>query len=103
MARFGFSRPDYRTQDAIIEGACVGEGADPGEMRLGQIALRLRAADFGMARPDAAGKVWQIGRPCCHFEGAARQIIFKITAMRRGDFPPMCDNARQGARIRRIG
>jgi hypothetical protein len=22
-----------------------------------------------------------------------RQIIFKTTAMRRGDFPPMCDNA----------
>ena len=24
-----------------------------------------------------------------------------MTAMRRGDFPPMCDNARQGARRRR--
>src|SRR4029077_17853872 len=35
------------------------------------------------------------------FEGAARQIIFKMPAMRRGDFPPMCDNARQGARHRR--
>jgi hypothetical protein len=30
-----------------------------------------------------------------------RQIIFKMTAMRRSDFPPMCDNARQGARHRR--
>jgi hypothetical protein len=32
-------------------------------------------------------------------EGAARQIIFKMTAMRRGDFPPMCDNARARAPV----
>src|SRR5437870_7341076 len=58
-------------------------------------ACHVRSPRLSMRR------VWQIGRPGCHFEGAARQIIFKMTAMRRGDFPPMCDNARQGARHRR--
>lgn len=28
-----------------------------------------------------------------HSAQILRQIIFKMTAMRRGDFPPMCDNA----------
>jgi len=25
------------------------------------------------------------------FERAARQMIFKMTAMRRGDYPPICE------------
>src|SRR4051812_47672370 len=55
-----------------------------------------------MSAPPITDKgVWQIGRPGCYSEGAARQIIFKMIAMRRGNFPPMCDNARQGARRRR--
>src|SRR5215469_5685244 len=45
---------DHRAQDAVIKRVCVVAWPDPGEMRLGQIALRLGVADFSVARPNAA-------------------------------------------------
>src|SRR5438445_10606112 len=46
---------DHRAENAIIERARVVAGADPGEMRVGEMTLRLAVADFGVARPPAAG------------------------------------------------
>src|SRR5262249_25728311 len=45
---------DHWAQDAVIKRVCVVAWPDPGEMRLGQIAIRLGVADFGVARPNAA-------------------------------------------------
>jgi hypothetical protein len=49
--------------------------------------------------------MWRSPRRFCRHDVlirfSVRQSFFKKTAMRRGDFPPMCDNAAPRARHRR--
>ena len=40
---------DHRIEDAIVKGASVIEQADPSEMRLTQVALRLLVGDLAVA------------------------------------------------------
>src|SRR5262245_38389719 len=46
---------DHRAQDSVIERACVVEWADPREMRVVKVALRLSPADLRMSRPQLPG------------------------------------------------
>src|SRR5262249_24281487 len=61
---------DHWAQDAVIKRVCVVAWPDPGEMRLGQLALRLGLADFSVARPNAG----RVGR---------EQRLEQLTAFRR--------------------
>src|SRR6516164_629542 len=61
---------DHWAQDAVIKRVCVVAWPDPGEMRFGQIALRLGVADFSVARPNAA----RVGR---------EQRLETVAALRR--------------------